>query len=101
MDRVALEKMLEQGQDNALLRYTLGSLCLKASDFESAIEHLEQALKFDESHSVSWKLYGKALAQLERSDEAKAAYVKGIDVAESKGDVQAAKEMRVFLKRLG
>ena len=100
MDRQALEKMLEQGTDNALLRYTLGTLCLKQGDLETAAEHLAQAVGQNEQHSASWKHYGKALAGLERNDEAIAAYEKGIAVAEAKGDVQAAKEMRVFLKRL-
>jgi len=101
MDRSALEKMLARGQDNALLRYTLGSLCLKEKDFGAAAEHLEQALKLDEQHSASWKLYGKALTALGRNEEAAAVYDKGIAVAEAKGDVQAVKEMRVFRKRLG
>jgi uncharacterized protein HemY len=100
MDRQALEKMLAQGMDNALLRYTLGSLCLKAADYEAAASHLAQALQWDEGHSASWKLYGKALSKLAREEEAIAAYEKGIAIAEGKGDVQAAKEMRVFLKRL-
>lgn len=100
MDREALEKMLAQGQDNALLRYTLGAINIKEKSFEAAAEHLERALEMDEKHSASWKLYAKALAELGRSEEAIAAYDKGIAVAEAKGDVQAAKEMRVFRKRL-
>ncbi len=101
MDREALEKMLAQGQDNALLRYTLGSICLKEKAYESAAEHLQRALEMDEQHSASWKLYAKALTQLGRTDKAIAAYDQGIAVAEAKGDVQAVKEMQVFRKRLG
>ncbi|MCU7906526.1 MAG: tetratricopeptide repeat protein [Candidatus Thiodiazotropha sp. (ex Epidulcina cf. delphinae)] len=101
MDRQALEKMLEQGTDSALLRYTLGTLCLKQGDPETAVEHLAEAVRRNEEHSAGWKHYGKVLAQLRRVEEAKSAYEKGISVAEAKGDVQAAKEMRVFLKRLG
>jgi uncharacterized protein HemY len=101
MDRSALEKMLEQGGDNALLRYTLGSLCLKQRDPEAAVAHLAEAVRLNQDHSASWKLYGKALAALHREDEARQVYLKGITVAEARGDVQAAKEMRVFLKRLG
>ncbi|MES9969806.1 MAG: tetratricopeptide repeat protein [Candidatus Thiodiazotropha sp.] len=101
MDRGTLEKMLDQGPDNALLRYTLGSLCLKEQDLESAVLHLAEAVRQDHNHSASWKLYGKALAALEREDDAREAYRKGIAVAEARGDVQAAKEMGVFLKRLG
>jgi uncharacterized protein HemY len=100
MDREALEKLLAQGQDNALLRYTLGSLHLKEKSLEAALEHLRRALEMDEKHSASWKLYARALAELGRTDKAIAAYDKGIAVAEAKGDVQAVKEMRVFRKRL-
>jgi uncharacterized protein HemY len=100
MDRAALEKMLAQGQDNALLRYTLGSLCFKEHAFEAAVEHLNQALQMDEQHSASWKLYGKALAELGKREEAISAYDNGIAIAETKGDVQAVKEMRIFRKRL-
>jgi len=100
MDRKTLEKMLAQGQDNLLLRYTLGSLCLKEGDPNAAVPHLEAALEKDRGHSASWKAYGKALAELERFEDARSAYQQGIEIAESKGDVQAAKEMKVFLKRL-
>jgi len=100
MDRTVLEKMLAQGNDNLLLRYTLGTLCLKEGMLEAAIEHLQQALSQDPKHSASWKNYGKALMQLERNQDAISAYERGISVAGEKGDVQAVKEMEVFLKRL-
>jgi uncharacterized protein HemY len=101
VDRAALEKMLEQGQENALLRYTLGSIHLKEKSFKVAAEHLQRGLELDPKHSASWKLYAKALAELGCREEAIAAYEKGIAVAEARGDVQAVKEMRVFRKRLG
>jgi Tfp pilus assembly protein PilF len=95
-----LEKMLAAGQDNALLRFSLGNEYLKVSDIESAISHLERALGHDPNYSAAWKLLGKACAQAKRHEEAAEAFRKGIEVAESKGDMQAAKEMQVFLKRL-
>jgi len=100
MDRIALEKMLQAGNDNAMLQYTLGLICFKQKDYRAAAEHLKQALGRDDSHSASWKIYARTLAALERREEAKDAYEKGISIAESKGDVQAAKEMKVFLRRL-
>jgi uncharacterized protein HemY len=100
MDRKALEQMLAQGIDNPLLRYTLGTLCLQEKSPEQAIIHLEKALAQEPGHSASWKSYAKALTLLERHEEAIDAYLKGIEVAEGKGDVQAIKEMEVFLKRL-
>lgn len=92
--------MLSEGNDNSLLRYTLGSVCFKEGRLDEAVNHLENALSQDAKHSASWKLYGRALVKLSRADDAVNAYEQGIAVAEEKGDVQAAKEMNVFLKRL-
>lgn len=100
MDRAVLEKMLAQGNDNLLLRYTLGTLCLKEGMLEAAAEHLQQALTQDPTHSASWKNYARALMKLERDPDAIRAYESGISVAREKGDIQAVKEMEVFLKRL-
>ncbi|NIP73527.1 MAG: tetratricopeptide repeat protein [Gammaproteobacteria bacterium] len=95
-----IEKMLAAGQDNAMLRYSLGNEYLKAGDARRAAEHLRRALEQDPNYSAAWKSYGKALAEAARTDEAIRAYEKGIEVAERRGDKQAAKEMGVFRKRL-
>ena len=67
--------MLAQGKDNALLRYTLGSICLKEGSLDDAVGHLQEALRQDAGHTASWKTYAKALAELGRMDEARAAYL--------------------------
>lgn len=94
------EKLLSQGQDNALLRFGLGNAYLKAGDTRRAAEHLREAVRHDPGYSAAWKNLGKALAEAGRTEEATAAYREGIRVAQGKGDLQAAKEMRIFLKRL-
>jgi len=95
-----LEAMLARGQDSALLRYSLGNEYSKANQNDKAIEHLQQAVALDPNYSAAWKLLGRTLAHAAREDEAIAAYEAGIRVAEAKGDLQAAKEMTVFLRRL-
>jgi len=95
-----LEAMLAAGQDSAMLRYTLGNAYLKAADLKPAITHLHAAVKLDHNYSAAWKSYAKALSDSGDSAAAIHAYETGIHVAETKGDLQAAKEMRVFLKRL-
>lgn len=95
-----LEALLARGQDNALLRYGLANEYLKIGKPEIAVGHLRKALAHDPKYSAAWKRLGKALAETGRNAEAIAAYEEGIRVAEEKGDIQAAKEMRVFLKRL-
>jgi predicted Zn-dependent protease len=95
-----LEAMLAAGQDTPLLRFTLGSVLLKQGKAQDAVEHLRQAVRQDPEYSAAWKVYGKALQALGDSERAMQAYESGIAAARQKGDVQAAKEMQVFLKRL-
>jgi predicted Zn-dependent protease len=94
------EKMLAEGKDNPLLRFSLGNEYLKAGDFTRAVPHLRAATAQDAGYSASWKLLGKALAEAGENDAARDAYTQGIAAAEAKGDKQAAKEMTVFRKRL-
>jgi len=94
------EAMLAQGQDNALLRYSLGNEYFKLKDFAMASLHFEQAVSQNPDYSAAWKLYGKSLVALQQSEKAIEVYTQGIAVAERIGDKQAAKEMQVFLKRL-
>lgn len=91
--------MLERGIDGALLRYSLGNELLKAGEADAAITHLREALKLDESYSAAWKSLGKALAISGQHAEAVDVLDQGIAVAESRGDIQAAKEMNVFRRR--
>jgi len=93
------EAMLDRGQDSALLRYGLGNEYFKLEEHTRAIEHLAEAVAQDPTYSAAWKVYGKALTAAGRCAEAIEALDEGIAVAEAKGDVQAAKEMRVFRKR--
>lgn len=95
-----LLKLVGTPRDGALLRFSLGSEYLKSSDFEPAIAHLEAAVEKDPGYSAAWKLLGRALGESGRTGEALAAYRKGIEVAQGKGDRQAAKEMAVFARRL-
>ena len=95
-----LENMITSGQDNALLRYSLGNEYFRTKKYTEAIKHLNKAVELDPQYSAAWKLYGKALAANNQTNEAIKAYEKGIAVAEKKGDIQAGKEMKVFLKRL-
>ena len=96
-----LEAMLAGGQDTPLLRFSLGNEYLKTGDWTRAAEHLRAAVARDPAYSAAWKLLGKALASAGDTDAARAAYEQGIRVATAKGDLQAAREMEVFLKRLG
>jgi len=101
MDAVAgLEKLLADGRDSPTLRFALGTEYLKRERHETAIAHFLAAVEMDEGYSAAWKQLGKAQAALGRSEDARASYERGIATAEKRGDQQAAREMRVFLRRL-
>lgn len=97
--REELERKLARGHDTALLRFGLGTAYLEAGDVEAAIRHLECATQQNPSYSAAWKSLGKALLEAKREKDAVAAWRAGIETAQSRGDVQAAREMSVFLKR--
>lgn len=96
----SLEKLLGTARDGALLRYSLGLEYAKAGNPEKSAEHLREAVRRDPLYSAAWKALGKCLTDLQRRDEALAAYRQGIEAAREKGDRQAEKEMTLFARRL-
>ncbi|HLO64249.1 MAG TPA: hypothetical protein VK165_14930 [Azonexus sp.] len=96
----SLEKMLGGPRDGALLRFSLGNEYLKAGAAAKAAASFEAAVNRDPAYSAAWKALGKAWAEAGDSIRALAAYEQGIAVAEARGDIQAAKEMTVFARRI-
>lgn len=86
-------------RDGALLRFALGQALLAAGDAGAAAIELRAAVDFDPHYSAAWKLLGRALQATGDRDGAASVWREGVAVAEARGDVQAAKEMRVFLRR--
>lgn len=94
-----LEKLLAQGNDSPELRFGLGNGYLLKGETGKAIEHLLVCLEDKPDYSAAWKLLAKAQQQQGLIDQAIATYQHGIEVAQQQGDIQAEREMQVFLKR--
>ncbi|WP_233544111.1 tetratricopeptide repeat protein [Salinisphaera sp. Q1T1-3] len=92
--------MIDAGRDTPLARFTLGELLHREGDHDAAIAHLAQAVAQDGQYSAAWKLYGRALLDAGRLDEADDILARGIAVARDNGDNQAAREMEVFARRV-
>lgn len=95
-----LEKLLGGARDGPLLRYSLGNEWLKAGHPAQAAACFRAAIERDPRYSAAWKLLGKALTENGEAEAALEAYEQGMRVAEARGDIQAAKEMAVFARRL-
>ena len=100
MDISKFEEMLARGEDNALLRFTLGSAFYQAGKFAEAELHLAKAIEFNPKYSAAWKIYGRALSESGKTPTAVTAFKQGIAVASEQGDMQTVREMNVFLNRL-
>lgn len=95
-----LEGLLDGPRDGALLRYSLGNEWLKAGDAQRAAAYLRAATERQPDYSAAWKLLGKALTAAGDAAGALAAFENGVATARARGDIQAAKEMAVFARRL-
>jgi predicted Zn-dependent protease len=87
-------------RDGALLRFSIGNALLGTGDAAAAAVAFREATGFDANYSAAWKLLGRALMEAADTTGAAAAWERGIEVAQARGDEQAAKEMQVFLRRL-
>jgi predicted Zn-dependent protease len=100
-DPIGRLRALRDGpRDGALLRFALGNALVAAGRPAEAAVELRRAVEFDPGYSAAWKLLGRALVESADRAGARQAYSDGIAAARRAGDVQAQKEMQVFLKRL-
>lgn len=97
---VRLERMLERDADNPTLRFALAQRYFDAGRAADAVEQAALAVDLNPDYSAAWRLLGRAQAAAGKPAEAIATFERGIAVAERRGDKQAEKEMRVFLKRV-
>ena len=101
MDAVKrFEGLLEAGRESPMVRLTLGTEYLKREEPDAAVRHLARAVDLDPEYSVAWQHLGRALEAAGRPEEAASAWRRGVETAERRGDAQAAKVMRVWLRRL-
>lgn len=103
-DRSKLEQFKELAEldpDDPVVHYGLGSEHLKLGEFAEAAAAFRRAIALQPDYSAAYRELGKALEKENQREEAIAAYRKGKEVAQQKGDLQTGKEIDVFLKRLG
>lgn len=93
------EAMLAAGQDNEMLRYTLGNAYYANKSYAQAIDHLRMAVTHKPDYSAAWKVLGRALSDDGQLDAALVAFDEGLSAADANGDKQTAKEITVFRRR--
>ena len=95
-----LEEFLKTEPENALFQFCLGVEYLKSGDPAKAISPLQAAVRAKATYSAAYRELGKAQSGAGMPSEAAETFRQGIRVALEGGDLQTAREMRVFLKRI-
>ena len=95
-----LEELIELDPRDADLPFMLGKALLDAGKFEQAADRLETAAQMNPRLAAVWRQWGEALRKAGRREDAMRVWTEGIALSEETRDLQAGKEMKVFLKRL-
>jgi predicted Zn-dependent protease len=95
-----METLLGDGEDNALIRFTMGSAFIKHGKFEQAIEQLEKAIELKPGFTAAWLKYAEALFGDGRITESLSKLNDGIAVAKENGDTDSIAKMSELLERL-
>ena len=94
------QELIALEPEDTVLRFGLGELYIQAKDWARAAEQFAEILRLDPHYSAAYRYLGQAYVALGRASEAEVVFQQGIAVAEARGDLQTAKEMQVFLRRL-
>ena len=104
MDIEAFRQMVAKKPDGFLGRYGLGDKILQSGEnLEEAVEHLQVAVGLDPFHVASHFARGRALAGLQRNEEAQTVLKAGIDAALSgraNGGGDLVPDMRTLMQEL-
>src|SRR5262249_58563779 len=97
-DRIQqFQELIALEPNDTVLRFGLGELYIETENFAAAAEQFAEIVRLDPQYSAAYRYLGQAYTALERAQEAGEIFQRGIAIAEARGDLQTAKEMRVFL----
>lgn len=93
-------KLLDRDPENPMVLYSLGNELFKEGQHSEASEYLGRAVRNKPDYSVAYRTLGRALFELGEDEEAARVFAEGREVAQGNGDLQTAKEIDVFVRRL-
>jgi predicted Zn-dependent protease len=96
-----LRALVEADASDALTHFLLGRELMEVGRFAEAAEYLEKTIQLNPDYTAAYRFLGDAHRDAGNTARAREVYEVGIGVSEATGDLQAGKEMKVFLKKLG
>ena len=92
--RKQIENLLATDDTDPFLHFGMGMEWLKEDEIDKALQCFDQALTIDERYVAAWQQKAQILVQLDRPDEARDAYDKGIEAARANGDQHAVDDLQ-------
>ena len=101
MDRIeALAAMVAQDPANGFARYGLAMEYARSGRLEDAITQFQALLDRDPNYAAAYYHGGQALERLDRVDEARQWYQRGIETTARTGDAHSRSELQTALDLL-
>jgi len=98
--RQQIEAMLAEDPNYAELHYMLAMEHVSAGDDAGAVRCFQELIAIAPDYPPAYHQAGRALQRLDRVAEARAILLRGIPIAEKKGDLHAAGEMNELLQTM-
>ena len=97
-DRIEqFKKVLEMDPNDEVIRFGLGKLYAEAGKHEEAVEQLREVLRLKPEYSAAYLETAKSLRAIQRTDEANAILVQGLEIAQRKGDLHVRNQIQALL----
>ena len=93
-------KLLKRDPENPMILFSLGNELFKEGRYAEARDHLRRAIENKPDYSVAYRTLGRAHYELREDAEARRVFAEGREVAQKNGDLQTAREIDVFMRRL-
>ena len=93
----AFRQMLESDPENTMVRFGLANEYLKAEQYEEAIAALKDYLQRADDEGAAFGMLARAYEKVGKHDEARQAYQRGIEAAQSHGHPSMAEDYRMTL----
>ena len=91
------KQMLDSDPDNAIVRFGLANEYLKAEQYEEAAAALKDYLERADDEGAAYGMLARAYEKVGKRDEARQAYMRGIEVAEAHSHPSMAEDYRMTL----
>ena len=93
-------EVLSMDPDDPMVYFGLGQEYMKGGVYIKAVEAFGNAVRCNPNYSAAYRFLGECFEKAQQPQQAKEVYEKGIPIAQAQGDLEAAKAMTAFLRRV-